>query len=82
MSKPHPQIPDLAKYKDKRLSVHLNGKRMVSGVLRGFDWFMNLVLEEAVEERSAESRLPIGTIVRAGWGLCRCLERDCVATFR
>lgn len=35
---------------DKRLSLQLNANRKVSGVLRGFDPFMNLVLDEAVEE--------------------------------
>lgn len=41
MSKAHP--PELKKYMDKKLQLKLNGSRIVSGILRGFDPFMNLV---------------------------------------
>ena len=41
--------PDLKKYMDKRLQIKLNGNRTVTGVLRGFDQFMNLVLDETME---------------------------------
>ena len=58
-------VPDLKKYMDKRLLLQLNCNRKVTGVLRGFDPFMNVVLDEAVEERSAEQRLPIGLTVCA-----------------
>ena len=37
------------RYMDKRLSIQLNGKRNITGVLRGFDQFMNLVLEDTSE---------------------------------
>lgn len=46
MSKAHP--PELKKYMDKTLSLRLNGSRVVSGVLRGFDPFMNIVLGEEI----------------------------------
>lgn len=45
MTKVYP--PELKKYMDKQVSVRLNGARMVTGVVRGFDPFMNLVLDEA-----------------------------------
>ncbi|KOB62850.1 Small nuclear ribonucleoprotein G [Operophtera brumata] len=48
MSKAHP--PELKKFMDKKLSIKLNAGRCVTGVLRGFDPFMNLVLDESVEE--------------------------------
>lgn len=48
---------------DKRLLLQLNSNRKVTGVLRGFDPFMNVVLDEAVEERSAEQRIPLGLAV-------------------
>jgi len=51
---------------DKRLSVKVNGNRRVSGILRGFDQYMNLVLDEAIEEVSAQERLEIGMIVLRG----------------
>ncbi|KAJ3030967.1 UNVERIFIED_CONTAM: hypothetical protein HDU68_007167 [Siphonaria sp. JEL0065] len=51
---------------DKRLFLELNGNRKVSGVLRGFDPFMNIVLEDATEEVSATDRQDIGMIVIRG----------------
>uniref|UniRef100_A0A2I3T912 Small nuclear ribonucleoprotein G n=1 Tax=Pan troglodytes TaxID=9598 RepID=A0A2I3T912_PANTR len=47
MSKAHP--PELKKFMDKKLSLKLNGGRHVQGILRGFDPFMNLVIDECVE---------------------------------
>lgn len=44
--------------------VKLNGSRQVTGVLRGFDQFMNLVLEDTIEIVSAEERTNIGMVVR------------------
>lgn len=48
---------------DKRLFVHLQGGRKVSGTLRGYDLFLNLVLDEAQEETTPAQRHPIGTVV-------------------
>ena len=42
-------LPDLKNLMDKQLSLSLNGKRQISGVLRGFDAFMNIVLDDALE---------------------------------
>ncbi|KAI7936348.1 hypothetical protein MJO28_015737 [Puccinia striiformis f. sp. tritici] len=42
--------PELKKYMDKKLFLNLQGNRKLSGVLRGFDIFLNLVLDEAQEE--------------------------------
>ncbi|CAJ0593220.1 unnamed protein product [Cylicocyclus nassatus] len=47
MSKTHPS--ELKKYMDKEMDLKLNGNRRVSGVLRGFDPFMNMVIEDAIE---------------------------------
>jgi small nuclear ribonucleoprotein G len=55
--------PELRKYMDKRLFLQLNGGRKVSGVLRGYDPFMNIVLEESVEETNPNSKNDIGMIV-------------------
>lgn len=49
------------KFMDKKLFVHLQGGRKVSGVLRGYDLFLNLVLDDAHEEPERHS---IGTVVR------------------
>ncbi|XP_041476746.1 small nuclear ribonucleoprotein G-like [Lytechinus pictus] len=64
MSKAHP--PELKKFMDKRLSLKLNGNRRVTGVLRGFDPFMNLVIDEATEDISATQKNDIGMVVVRG----------------
>jgi small nuclear ribonucleoprotein G len=51
---------------DKKLFVHLQGGRKVSGMLRGYDLFLNLVLDDAVEETTPAHKQPIGTVVRFG----------------
>lgn len=47
---------------DKLLFVNLQGNRKISGYLRGFDIFLNLVLDEAREEGSAD-KVECGTVV-------------------
>ncbi|XP_063237724.1 probable small nuclear ribonucleoprotein G [Bacillus rossius redtenbacheri] len=64
MSKAHP--PELKKYMDKKMSLKLNGGRHVVGILRGFDPFMNLVVDEAVEERKDNTKNNIGMVVIRG----------------
>lgn len=49
---------------DKKLFIHLQGGRKVSGTLRGFDIFLNLVLDDAVEETTPAQKQSIGNIVR------------------
>jgi len=75
MSKAHP--PELKKYMDKRLSLRLNGARLVTGILRGFDPFMNLVVDDAVEETKTGEKINIGMVVIRGnsVGLLEALER-------
>ena len=58
--------PDLKRYMDKKLAIKLNGNRHIAGVLRGFDQFMNLVLDETVEQVSATERNDIGMVVIRG----------------
>lgn len=50
---------------DKRLFIHLQGGRKISGVLRGFDIFLNLVVDDAVEETVPAEKHPIGQVVRS-----------------
>jgi len=64
MSKAHP--PELKKYMDKRLSLKLNGGRNIVGILRGFDPFMNLVIDETIEETKEGNRNNIGMVVVRG----------------
>ncbi len=49
---------------DRRCFLHLQGERKVSGVLRGFDIFLNLVVDNAFEELGGGERKPCGMIVR------------------
>lgn len=48
---------------DKKLFVHLQGGRKVSGTLRGYDLFLNLVIDDALEETTPAQKHPIGTVV-------------------
>jgi small nuclear ribonucleoprotein G len=41
--------PDLNKHIDKHIQIKLQGNRVIQGILRGFDQFLNLTLEEAQE---------------------------------
>lgn len=61
-----PQLPELKRYMEKRLAIKLNAGRQVTGTLRGFDHFMNLVLDDAVEDVSLTEKRPIGKIVIRG----------------
>jgi len=56
-------ISYLTQFMDKKLFVHLQGGRKVSGVLRGYDLFLNLVIDDAVEESTPAQKHPIGTVV-------------------
>ncbi|KFY13685.1 hypothetical protein V491_06313 [Pseudogymnoascus sp. VKM F-3775] len=58
--------PELKKYLDKRLFVQLNGSRKVIGVLRGYDVFLNIVLDDAVEEKDGGEKVRIGMVVIRG----------------
>ena len=51
---------------EKRLELKLNAGRIVTGVLRGYDQFMNIVLDQAVEVRSPTEKVEIGMIVIRG----------------
>ncbi|CCO28379.1 U6 snRNA-associated Sm-like protein LSm7 [Rhizoctonia solani AG-1 IB] len=44
-------ILDLSKYQDERIRVKFTGGRQVTGVLKGYDQLLNLVLDDVQEER-------------------------------
>jgi small nuclear ribonucleoprotein (snRNP)-like protein len=50
-------------FMDKKLFIHLQGGRKVSGTLRGYDIFLNLVIDDAIEETTPAQKHPIGTVV-------------------
>ena len=49
---------------EKNVSVKMNGNRKVNGTLRGYDQFMNLVLDNATEDGNDTKN--IGQIVIRG----------------
>ncbi len=58
---------------DRRLFLHIHGGRQISGVLRGFDMFLNLVVDQAFEELGAGQRKPCGMVVSREWSQrCAC----------
>mmetsp|Transcript_3839 Transcript_3839/g.6913 ORF Transcript_3839/g.6913 Transcript_3839/m.6913 type:complete len:81 (-) Transcript_3839:114-356(-) len=62
-------LPEMKKLMDRQISVGLNGNRQVEGVLRGYDQFMNIVLENAVSLEttgSTTNQVPMGTVVLRG----------------
>lgn len=48
---------------DRRIYLNVQGGRAVSGVLRGFDVFLNLVVDQAFEELGGGNRKPCGMVV-------------------
>ncbi|KAJ9609461.1 Serine/threonine-protein kinase smg1 [Cladophialophora chaetospira] len=58
--------PELKKYMEKRLFVQINGNRKVLGILRGYDVFLNIVLDDAVEEKPGGERERLGMVVIRG----------------
>ncbi|KAK5938917.1 hypothetical protein PMZ80_009109 [Knufia obscura] len=56
----------LDQYMEKRLFVQLNGNRKVIGILRGYDVFLNIVLDEAYEERPGGEKARLGMVVIRG----------------
>lgn len=51
---------------DKRIFVQLNGSRKVTGTLRGYDVFLNIVLDDAIEEKKNGEKENIGQVVIRG----------------
>uniref|UniRef100_A0AC34F9A9 Small nuclear ribonucleoprotein G n=2 Tax=Panagrolaimus TaxID=55784 RepID=A0AC34F9A9_9BILA len=77
MSKAHP--PELKKYMDKQIDFKLNGNRHVSGLLRGFDPFMNIVVDEAIEHLKGGGTNNIGMVVIRGGSIVLMEPKERVA---
>lgn len=60
---PKVQPPELKKFMDRKLNVKLNLNREVTGTLRGFDQFMNMVLDGTVD---VKNKTDIGMVVVRG----------------
>ncbi len=59
-------LPDVKPYEHKKVLVRLEGNRKVSGVLQGYDQFMNITLRNAVDETNAETKTPLNVCVIRG----------------
>lgn len=60
---------------DKRLFIQVQGGRKVSGILRGYDIFLNIVLDEALEETNPAQKNQIGQVVSAPSTICSASPR-------
>lgn len=58
--------PRKQQYLDKRVEVQLNGSRKVMGTLRGYDVFLNIVLDEATESKPNNEKVRLGMCVIRG----------------
>lgn len=58
-------VANLKKFMEKRLDIRMNANRHVVGVLRGYDNFMNIVLDNAIEVAPTEKNT-LGTVVIRG----------------
>lgn len=61
-----PQCPELKKYMDRRVFCEINAGRKITGIVRGYDLFMNLVLDDTYEELETGDRISIGSTVVRG----------------
>ena len=67
--------PDLKKFMDKKLSVKINGHRHVTGILRGYDQFMNITLDECVEhDKNNQNKLGMVLIRGNSIEMLECLQ--------
>ena len=64
---------DLRKFMGNRVDLRLNGERRIAGIMKGYDQYMNIVLDEAFEiaktapdKEEAESNRNLGMIVIRG----------------
>jgi len=57
---------DLRKFMDCRVDVKINAGRHVAGILKGYDQFMNIVLDNAIEFTEKDRKRELGTIVIRG----------------
>merc|ERR1712130_296198 len=53
--------PELKRFLDKRITVNIQGGRKIQGKLRGFDLFLNLVVDDSVEQVQAENNPNVWT---------------------
>lgn len=84
MKKKKETILDLSRYLDKKIRVKFSGGREVSGVLKGYDPLLNLVLDSTVEfmretddvKTSVPETRALGLVVCRGTSVILILPQD------
>ncbi|CCW70603.1 unnamed protein product [Phytomonas sp. Hart1] len=77
-------LPNLTHFMEKRVLVKLQGGRAVSGILRGVDKFMSIVLYDSTDEtrnpsidtQPDEDRLSMGTAVIRGSAIVEIVSQE------
>lgn len=75
-------LPNLNHFMEKRIVVKIQGNRSISGVLRGVDEHMSIVLHDAMDEtRTAsgsdeEAKTALGTTVIRGSAIVEIVSAD------
>lgn len=60
-------IPELKKYQGKKVLLKLNSNREIAGILKGYDVFLNVVIEDGYEiivNSNIQKPLGVQTLVR------------------
>lgn len=79
---PPKSLPNLNHFMEKRVVVKIQGGRSISGVLRGVDEHMSIVLHDAMDdtrtgaEGSEEERTALGTTVIRGSAIVEIVGAD------
>lgn len=55
---------------DKKVLITLSGNKKVTGTMRGYDPFMNLVLEDTTCEINESEKRDVGSIVSIAPSIC------------
>ncbi|WFD44081.1 Acetyltransferase (GNAT) [Malassezia psittaci] len=65
--------PELKRFLERRVAVNIQGGRKIHGVLRGYDIFLNLVIDDSIEQVLVDNNKNLweegsrcGTVVHAG----------------
>lgn len=53
----------LGQFLDKKVTAHMQGGRRATGLLRGYDVFLNIVLDDATEDTNPAQKHELGQIV-------------------
>ncbi|KAL6941879.1 hypothetical protein ACO0QE_003040 [Hanseniaspora vineae] len=58
--------PELKKYIGRKIMLNINGNRKVIGILKGYDIYMNVVVQNALEVISNDTNSGVQNTVKMG----------------